>query len=187
MPPIPKVLKEDLLETAFRITEEEGIDAVTSRNIAKRLGCSIQPVFSHFPTMKELRNSTFDYACRKWTKEIMAFADCEDFFAQVTKWVLNLARNKPNLFKLLYLSDRFHDEQMIDIIMKFDSNKKMLDYMQKLYALPLEVCKDIIMRSGLFLLGISTMICINHVPFTDDQVASLMSQTIKDMVNGAKK
>ena len=186
MPPRPKVSIDDLLETAYQIAEENGIDAVNSRSIAKRVGCSIQPVFSHFPTMEILRKATFDYACEKWTKEILVFANHEDFFAQITKWVLDLARNKPNLFKLLCLSDRFHGESMIDIIMKFECNKQMLEVMVTKYDLPLETCKDIIMRCGLFLLGICTMISINHVPFTDEEVDSLMIKTIRDMVNGAK-
>ena len=51
MPPKQKITKEELLECAARIAEENGILAVTSRSVAKEAGCSIQPVFSQFPTM----------------------------------------------------------------------------------------------------------------------------------------
>jgi AcrR family transcriptional regulator len=53
------ITKESLLDHAFKIAEEQGILAVTSRSVAQAAGCSIQPVFSHFPTMEELRKQTF--------------------------------------------------------------------------------------------------------------------------------
>ncbi len=114
MPPKKKITRDILLSHAFIIAEEQGISAVTSRSVAKSAGCSIQPIFSQFPTMEELRQATFDYACDKFVSEILAFENQPDFFPRVTKWVINLARNKPNLFYLLYLSDGFRGNGFLD-------------------------------------------------------------------------
>ena len=186
MPPKAKISKEILLECAYKIVEQEGISAVTSRSVAKLAGCSIQPVFSHFPTMEELRQATFDYACDLFGKEVLVFEQQPDFFVQVTKWVLNLARSKPNLFRLLYLSDGFKGNNFLDVMMNFESNQKMVEKMTVVYCLEENVCKDILLRSCLFLVGISTMICVNHMEFSDEQVAKMMKQTVFDMVTGAK-
>ena len=35
-------------------------------------------------------------------------------------------------------------------------------------------------------MGIGTMICVNHMEFSDEQVALMMKQTVADMVQGAK-
>ena len=187
MPPKQKISRDRLLEHAFLIAEEQGITAVTSRSVAKSVGCSIQPVFSHFPTMDDLRKATFDYACDKFVKEILTFENQPDFFALVTKWVINLARNKPNLFKLLYLSDGFHGHSLMKVMVNFESNRKMIAKMAELYKLNEDVCKEILMRSCLFLLGISTMICVNHMDFSDEQIGDMMKRTVSDMVNGARE
>lgn len=187
MPPKIKITKEMLLKYAFQIVQEQGIAAVTSRSVAKAAGCSIQPVFSHFPTMENLRQATFRYACDRFVQEVLAFEGRPDFFSQVTKWVLNLARERPNLFKLLYLSDGFSGDSMLQMMMQFESNRKMADAMEKRFGLSKDRCEDILMRSCLLLLGISTMICMNHVEITDRQAADMMQQTVKDMVNGAKE
>lgn len=186
MPPRQRITKEILLEHAFMIAEEQGIMAVTSRSVAKSVGCSIQPVFSQFPTMEELRQATFDFACNIFVKEVLAFEEKPDFFPQVTKWVLNLARNKPNLFRMLYLSDGFKGKNFLDVMMTFESNNRMVTKMTELYCLNENVCKNILLRSCLFLLGICTMICVNHMEFSDEQVAEMMKQTVSDMVIGAK-
>ena len=58
--------------------------------------------------------------------------------------------------------------------------------MAEQYGLDAENCKDILMRSCLFLLGIGTMICENHFAYTDEQISQMMKQTVSDMVQGAK-
>ena len=178
---------EILLEHAYKIAEEQGIDAVTSRSVAKSVGCSIQPVFSHFPTMEELRQATFDYAGDKFVREILAFENSPDFLPRTTKWVLDLARNKPNLYHMLYLSNGFKGNNLLDVMMNYESNKKVIEKMMELYRIEEDACKDILLRSFLFMMGIGTMICVNHMDFSDEQVAAMMKQTVADMVQGAKR
>ena len=62
MPKKPKFTRESLLQEAYSIAEIQGIEEVSSRSLAKNLNCSIQPIYTHFPTMAELRQETFRYA-----------------------------------------------------------------------------------------------------------------------------
>lgn len=187
MPPRQKITKEILLDHAFQIAESKGISAVTSRSVAKSVGCSIQPVFSQFPTMEDLRQATFDYACSKFVGEVLAFENQPDFMPKVVAWTTDLARNKPHLYRLLYFSGGFKGESLMEAMMTYNSNQKMIVKMSELYGLDIESCKDILMRSCLFLLGIGTMICENHFSYTDEQVSQMMKQTVADMVQGAKR
>lgn len=187
MPPKQKITKEILLKQAFKIVQEKGIDAVTARSVAKAAGCSIQPVFSQFSTMEELRQETFDYACKIFMKEVLAYEEYPDFFQRVTLWVIDLARNKPNLFHLLYLSDSYQSNSLIHVMLDFESNQRIVSKMTKLYELDREICKDILMRSFLLLHGIAAMICTNHMSFSDEQIKTIMKETVSDMVKGAKR
>ena len=186
MPPKEKITRELLLACAFQIAEEQGIDAVTSRSVAKAAGCSIQPVFSHFPTMEALRQATFEYTCDVLVKEILSFSDKPDFLPRVTKLVIDLARNRPNLYRLVYLSNSFQGNTLLDVMMDFESNQKMIEKMTELYQLDREACQDILLRSFLLLMGICTMICVDHMDLSDKQVAEMMKQTVADMVRGVK-
>lgn len=186
MPPKQKITKEGLLECAVRIAERDGISAVTSRSVAKEAGCSIQPVFSQFPTMEILRQETFDYVCKQSVEEVLAFEKYPDYFARTSKWVIDLARMKPNLFRLIYLSGGFHGNQLLDVMMDYENNRDMLLKMTQVYQLDFEVCRDILMRSLLLLIGVGTMICENRMDFSDEQVMAMMKQTVSDMVLGAK-
>jgi len=186
MPPKQKITKDDLLEYAARIAEKDGIASVTSRSVAKEAGCSIQPVFSQFPTMENLRQETFDYVCKKSVQEVLSLSKYPDYFARTSKWVIDLARNKPNIFRLIYLSGGFRGNKLLDVMADYENNRDMLSKMTEVYQLDYEVCRDILMRSLLLLIGIGTMICDGRMDFSDEQVTTMMKQTVSDMVLGAK-
>ncbi len=187
MPPKQRISKEMILEQAFMIADKQGISAVTSRSIAKLLDCSIQPIFSHFPTMEELRKATFDYACKKFEEEVLSNEDNSDFLSLTTKWTVNLARRRPNLYRLLYLSGGLYGSSMTETMMNYESNKRLINKMTEQYGLVVSQCQDILTRCCLLLVGVCTMICENSVTFTDEQISMMTKQTVQDMIQGARK
>lgn len=63
-------------------------------------------------------------------------------------------------------------------MMTFESNQKIISQMTERYRLNENICKDILLRSCLFLIGIGTMICVNHMEFTNEQAADMMKRTV---------
>lgn len=187
MAPKQKITKEMILETAYEITRELGIDAVNSRGVAKRLGCSTQPVFSQFATIEELKKGTFEYVCRHSMQEILAEKGKEDFMVRTSMWVIHLARKEPKLFHLLYLSDSFESVNLLEVMLSYESNRELLAKLAEVYGLEEGECRDILVRSFLFMHGIATMIATNHMDFSDEEAAKMMRQTVGDMVEGIKR
>lgn len=187
MPPRQKVTKEMILEKSFKIVRKSGIDAVTARSVAKEVGCSIQPIFSQFATMEELRFGTFEYISEHLMADIMTFKDAPDFLPRCSMWVIRLARKEPHLFHLLYLSNNYTSSNLLEVMMTYESNHKILDTLMEVYGLDREACKDVLIKGFLFLHGIATMISTNHMDFTDEEVASMMKETVIDIVRGKKE
>ena len=57
---IVKNTKEDIVNAAFEIVKEKGIEGLNARNVAQKLNCSIQPIFYQFATMNELKQAVFE-------------------------------------------------------------------------------------------------------------------------------
>ena len=187
MPKKPKFTRESLLQEAYAIAGNQGIEEVSSRSLAKSLGCSIQPIYTHFPTMAELRQETFRYACRQFTREILACKADADPFEWTTQCVIDLARNRPNLFKLVFLSNGFTSRSLPETMRDLLENQRLVSRIMEKYDLDQQTCEDVILRSELVLLGIGTMICSNHLSFQDDEVHAVMRRTVLDLVRGARK
>ena len=187
MPKKPKFTRESLLQEAYSIAEIQGIDEVSSRSLAKSLGCSIQPIYTHFPTMAELRQETFRYACRQFSRELLSCKADADPFEWTTDCVVDLARNRPNLFKLVFLSGGYTSRSLPEAMRCLLDNQRVTSRIMELYDLDEETCQDVLLRSELFLLGIGTMICSRHLDFPDEDIHNIMRRTVQDLVQGAGK
>ena len=71
MPPKAKLSKEEIIETAFEMTRENGFEHVTARELAHRLGCSTQPIFHVFQNMEEVKKEVYERTRAFFTKEMM--------------------------------------------------------------------------------------------------------------------
>ena len=56
------ITKDMLLEVAFELVKEEGIDNLTARKLAAKAGCSTQPIFRTYKNMEEVAEDVFDKA-----------------------------------------------------------------------------------------------------------------------------
>lgn len=54
MPPQSKISKDSLLQSASAIIREQGSNALNARSLAKKNGCSTQPIFSKFDSMEDV-------------------------------------------------------------------------------------------------------------------------------------
>ena len=125
MPPKPRITKEKILEAAYNLALQNGFSSLSSRNIAGAAGCSVQPVFSHFPTMQSLREELYYYACKKSAEEVLNDHSGQDLLTVMTKWMLDLAKNRPNLFEILYISDLHKPQCLPETLMQTENHRKM--------------------------------------------------------------
>ena len=186
MPPKQKVTKDMLLEHAFQIAKEQGIMAVTSRSVAKAANCSIQPIFTHFPTMQELRKATFAYASNKLMQDILQYQGSPDFIIQTNIWMLNLARNESKLFELLYLSDSFDSPNLWEVMMQWECNRAMLSAVAAKYGLSQTECQDVFQRGFFMLFGIAAMLAKGKIEISNDEAIDMVQRTFSQMVGSMK-
>ena len=78
MPPKIKYTKEEVIKAAVSVVEENGLNSLTARSVAVRLGSSTAPVYHHFATMDELalaviretQRALLEYASRPYTDRV---------------------------------------------------------------------------------------------------------------------
>src|SRR3989339_1141584 len=105
MPPRVNVTSNQILEATFALTREQGYESVNARSIAKRIGCSTQPVFSRFTSMDELKHAFHTYLGEYFNGYVMKRMVGENPFRQVGLAYISFAKEEPNLFRVLFMSD----------------------------------------------------------------------------------
>lgn len=97
--PKQRITKQDVANAAFEAARKGGMQAVTLKNIEKRLGCSPQPIYSCYADIGALRqdveNMTDAFAAEFAKKR----AD-EDALAGTGRAYIQFAEEEPELFRI---------------------------------------------------------------------------------------
>ena len=107
MPPKEKYKREAIIDAAFELVKEKGFEQLSARNIAAKLGCSTQPIYSSFNSIEELEQEVVE-RIKKWAQSIILnFEDDESHFLSVGLGYFSFARQEPLLFSSLFVKGRW--------------------------------------------------------------------------------
>ncbi|MGI6348997.1 MAG: TetR/AcrR family transcriptional regulator [Eubacteriaceae bacterium] len=185
MPPKTKITKEDILNIAFEIVRQNGIDSLNARNIAKALHCSTQPVFSHYENMSALRAEVYAMASKYHTDYFDRVSPDENIFLNVSVAYVDFALEEPHLFRFLFMSDSFRTGA-IDEFMEGDCNKHISqhipDYIDKSSPAASATFTDM----WLYAHGIATMLVMNQINITKEEVQLMLTRMCHALINDLK-
>lgn len=181
MPPKTRITKDDIVKSATDIVRERGIGEINARDIAARLNCSTQPIFSNFNTMNDLfeaviRNAYDMY--RTCIKHEMEKGEFPPYKASGMAYI-EFARQEKELFKLLFMCDRKGfplDENSEEIV-------EMNRLVQKNLNLSVDEAALFHLEMWIFVHGIATMLATGYLEFDRE----LISRMLSDSYLGIKK
>ena len=104
--PKQRITKEMVVDAAFGIARSEGMEQVLVKNIAKKIGCSVQPIYSYCENMEGLRREVVDKTCGFIQEYVAAHLDCGDLFRSTGRAYIQLAKEEPHLFRIFILHRR---------------------------------------------------------------------------------
>ena len=104
--PKQRITKEMVVEAAFEIARNDGMEQVLVKNIAEKIGCSVQPIYSYCRNMDGLKADVTGRALEFVREFAAAHIDPSDLFASTGRAYVQLAKEEPNIFKLFILHRR---------------------------------------------------------------------------------
>ena len=108
MPAKKLVPREAIVGCAMEILETEGSEALNARTLARRLGCSTQPIYLSFSSMEELRQELLE-RCRTVQEGYIARAEEPTLFMRSSLGFLRYVYEKPRLFRFVYFENSFRN------------------------------------------------------------------------------
>ena len=113
MPAIRKTSKEAIINAAVDVLRESGAAALNARNVAKKLGCSTQPIYLCFQNMEDLKAAMTQRAIalhtqsvREWLHILDANDSCYKQHSHYSSYgigFVKFAALEKHLFRWLYL------------------------------------------------------------------------------------
>ena len=120
MPPKIKYTRDEVIKAAVSVVEENGLNSLTARSVANRLGSSTAPVYSYFATMDELalcviretKRTLLEYTSRPYTDRV---------FLNMGTGVAIFALEHPMLYRALMLEGDSYSEVVREFVNTLES------------------------------------------------------------------
>lgn len=185
MGPKIKFNREQIINTAFEIAKTEGIDGITMRKIAEKMGSSVAPIYANFKNTEELLEALMEKII-SISRQLMMEEDTGNPFRDMGSASLRFAMEYSVIFRdLVIKSGKYmhgYDEKMMPIL---------IEEMQKdpkLNGFTVEELKTILLKMRIFQLGLSVMAANGLLPknYGLQDMMDILSSTADDVITSAK-
>ena len=174
MPPKIKVTEEQIILAALELTRLNGIESVNARAIAKKLNCSIQPIFKNFETMGSLRSQLNQRAQSIYDNYTQKGMESNpNPFLGIGLGYIKFAQEEKNLFKLLFMNNEFKQTGLIQII-KDDENQEIVELVSQMSGLNMHKAEQLFIDIWLTTHGIASMIATNDLELTETEITKIL-------------
>lgn len=185
MPPKIKVTKENLIEAAFEIVRESSASSLNARNLASKLKCSTQPIFSNFSSMEEVKTAVIEKSLNiynDFTKQELEKKIYPPYKSSGMAYI-RLAKEEPEIFKLLYMRDRTNEKVLNDSEMA----KDVLEIIMSSLNLSREKAELFHLEMWSFVHGIASMLATKYLDLDMDLVSDMLTDIYQGLIKQYKE
>lgn len=182
MPAKVKATKEMIIDAAFEIARETGVDNINARTVSEKLNCSTQPVMYHFATIEDLKKAVYKKADEYHSEYLMNIKNPQNgAMLGIGMNYIRFAIEEPYLFRFLFQSNFFNDNTMLDLI---DAEEliPILSAMQKALNMEIEQTKQVFLTVFLFAHGYASIIANNSLKYDEAIINSHLERAYKGAI-----
>jgi len=177
MPPKIKITPEEILDSAIQITRKKGIASVNARELAKSLGCSIQPIFRNFQSMDNLKMDLYKRVENIFDNHMRSGMERHAIpFLGLGLAYIDFARTEDNLFKFLFMTDDFKGRSVFEM-MEDEENRQVVGMISGATGLNLENAEELFIAIWVMTHGIASMVATDNSDFSEEQTKKLLMDT----------
>lgn len=175
MPKNIKISKDMILEAAFEIVRQDGIEKLSNRELANKLKCSIRPIYYQFQNVEEMQKELYLKIEKYFYKFLMdCMVDDIPKYKQIGINYIKFAKKEKKLFQTLFMSELGLTPNAF--ISKVGEDYKEIEKLIKISAnLKDDDIKEFHTKMWIFCHGIATLVANNTICLTDKQIEELLS------------
>lgn len=183
MPPKPKFTREEIVAAALRVVSQSGIDALTAKSLGNALNTSATPIFTVFSSMQEVADEVKTAAMNRFENYAHKTDADTPIFKQVGMQMILFAKEEPNLYQLLFMSQNGDVRSFSDIYAHLGSvAEECLSRIQSDYDLSLEYAKTLFEHAWIHTYGIGTLCATGMCDFTQEELSKMLTQDFTAMM-----
>lgn len=180
MSPKTQYDKQAIINAAFELAQKYGLSSITTRDVAKKIGCSVAPIYVNFESVEDLKDAVLQKVFEISSELLNAFNESSNF-TRIGKASLAFAKQYPVIFRELTMTPNKY-MQSYDVI-----EKLLLEGMSEdddLKDWSLKERQRLLFKMRTFHLGLSMMIATNQIPLwlDEDETENLLIEVGNELL-----
>lgn len=167
--PKQKITKEMVVDAAFELAREGGMEQVMVKRIAEKLGCSVQPIYSYCENMDGLRGDVAERARQFIQEYVAAHIDKDDLFCSTGKAYLQIAKEEPYILKIFLFQERKNISSLEDLYQS-ETNPQMAQAIAAQLNISLEKARQLHLDMLIYTIGIGTIFSVTTPGIPADEI-----------------
>ena len=183
MPPKPKHTKEEIVASALEIVAEQGVNALTAKELAHKLHTSTSPIFTVFDSMQELLDEVKKATAELFEQYAQKAGAEMPVFKKIGMQMILFAKEEPKLYQLIFMSQNSGTTP-------FDSNyaylgkvaEDCLTAIMADYGLTLEAAQELFEHVWIHTFGIGALCATGACDFSEQEISKMLTQDFTAMI-----
>lgn len=175
MPTKIRISKDMILDAAFEIVRQDGMEKLSNRELANKLNCSIRPIYYQFEDVEEMQKELYLKIEQYFYKFIL-----DNMVEEIPKYkqvginYIKFAKKEKKLFQTLFMTDVGLTPDAF--VLKAGEDYKEIEKLIKISAnIKEEDIRDFHTKMWIFCHGIATLVANDTIKLTDNQIQDLLS------------
>ena len=185
--PKHRITKEMVVNAAFEIARSDGMEQVMVKNIAEKIGCSVQPIYSYCKNMEGLRQDVTLKVCSFIGEYVKTHIDKDDIFETTGRAYIQLAKEEPHLFKIFILHRRNSIASLEDLYQS-ETNPHTAEFISKKLGISIGQAKKLHLNMLIYTIGLGTIFSVVTPGISTDEIyeqqemayKAFLSQTVRE-------
>lgn len=172
------VTKAMILDAAIQMVREEGLENVTARKLAAKIGCSTQPIFRAYANMPELYADIYRKAVDVFDEFYENYqSEVETPFLHLGLTYIDFAKEEQRLFRLLFLSESRGDKSLYELLN--GKSGALTKEINKAAAQGNANPSGLFMKMWIFIHGCACMVLTGDYDLTKEETLDLLEDIYK--------
>lgn len=182
MPASKKVTRDDIINAALDVLRERGFSAVNARSVAKKLGCSTQPIYFSFANMDELKTELTKRAVDEHVGRVIAAIRSNDgtrsHYSDYGIGFIHFAMQEKQLFRWLYLEDGQIGKKELDVLLP-EIIKTIVDE----YGYPEQTARLFHRDMAIFAYGLAILLNTDTLSLSEYEIEKHLARNFRSLTS----
>ena len=182
MPPRERVSKEQVLNTAFRMTRENGFEELTARKLAEQLNSSTQPIFRAYANMDMLKKDLFFKSTEFFSDYMLSKkSGSQPQYLSMAMAYIDLAQRERHLFKLIASIEDYGTDEIREFLQ--GENSELPDKLPNTGEMYGKQKRELFRMIWIFTHGVATLVTAKRVNMTDNEIRKLLMKAYEGFLD----